>query len=274
MKNSEVAHEWANLSSRNHKAGNMYHEGTKLYSYGYHYLLGNLFPEKGVALINSRGYSTTTAAHKHHAIRALSGGWKIIMVPAPAAENKADHANNTAYFIKRREEIIDQMKRARNLGGYLLEYNNLKINYNTYCRAFSYKAPVLPGITETEHAIYAARAKRYETQTEARQEAKRAKRAAAEAKALDEWRQGKNSRAFYYSALALRLSADKKYIETSRGAKVGLIAARKLYEAWKAGENVTGRHIDSFTIDTVTTGVITIGCHDIPVIEIEKIFNK
>jgi hypothetical protein len=50
-----------------------------------------------------------------------------------------------------------------------------------------------------------------------------------------------------------------------------VIEARKLYRALKAGLNVAGQHIGYYTVTRVTETEIIIGCHTIPLAEIERI---
>jgi hypothetical protein len=50
-----------------------------------------------------------------------------------------------------------------------------------------------------------------------------------------------------------------------------VIEARKLYRALKAGLNVAGQHIGYYTVTRVTETEIIIGCHTIPLSEVERI---
>jgi hypothetical protein len=61
----DVAHLWALKSQDRARCRNAFFEGTKIYSYGYHYLLGELIKYNGVdvALINIEYASRTTSKH-------------------------------------------------------------------------------------------------------------------------------------------------------------------------------------------------------------------
>ena len=59
--NSELVHTFAQRSQEEGRtpSGGMFFEGDKIYSYGYHYLLGKFIDEKTI-IINDRGYSSST----------------------------------------------------------------------------------------------------------------------------------------------------------------------------------------------------------------------
>ncbi len=72
-------------------------------------------------------------------------------------------------------------------------------------------------------------------------------------------------------ALRLRLDEGEQVIETTRGARVGLAPARLVYREYKAGRDVAGINLDGFTIRTVTAEQAKIGCHEVPMAEIERL---
>ena len=62
--NSDLVHTFAQQSQEEGRTSNggMFFYGTKIYSYGYHYLLGEFLDSKTI-LINDRGYSSSTGKH-------------------------------------------------------------------------------------------------------------------------------------------------------------------------------------------------------------------
>jgi hypothetical protein len=68
-----TAHVWAQQSQPSGRSSDrrMYFEGSNLYSYGPHFVLGHITPD-GTALLNSNGYSSSTGKHKFLAARAVS----------------------------------------------------------------------------------------------------------------------------------------------------------------------------------------------------------
>lgn len=70
MNNRTVATQWVNNQSQNYAGSNLFSEGNKIYSYGYHFLIAEIVKDKE-ANFNSRKYSHTTARHKSHVKQAL-----------------------------------------------------------------------------------------------------------------------------------------------------------------------------------------------------------
>jgi hypothetical protein len=72
--NGMTCHVWANQSQLEGRSsnGNISFHGRSLYSYGTHYLLGFIMPDR-VAFLNSHNYSITTSKHQTYASRAVSG---------------------------------------------------------------------------------------------------------------------------------------------------------------------------------------------------------
>lgn len=60
-------------------------------------------------------------------------------------------------------------------------------------------------------------------------------------------------------------------VQTSHGAQVPVIEARKLYRALKAGVNVVGQRVGYFMVNRVSEHEVVIGCHTIPLSEVERI---
>ena len=50
-----------------------------------------------------------------------------------------------------------------------------------------------------------------------------------------------------------------------------MIEARKLYRALKAGVNVVGQQVGYYRVSHVTDQELIVGCHKIPLTEIERI---
>ena len=280
MNNKEVAHLWANLSTANKKGSHFYFEGVRLYSYGAHFLLGKLFPssDKGeIALINYRQYSATTAKHKSYALRALySTEWQIIQVPRPEAESALDHAENLAYLAREYQKTVDAMPASRTRLGYLLDReSDLSGQYQAYITRFEVKdAPALVALSQLKRAEYSAKAERQREEAHAREVKRNDARALAEAVNLELWRKGENNQSFYNSDIALRLSKDGEYIETSRGARVERKDGIRLFNAYEQGQNIAGARVGDYTVKVASAQGVTIGCHYLKAEEIKVFFNN
>lgn len=286
MNNSQVCHKWANGADRA-KGSNLFSEGPRLYSYGYHYLLGNIFPPKGkkynpqlcksgLVLINSRYCSNSTARHKRHALNAIRPGYDVVFVPNPAPELKDQHNSDMEYLTAELAAAYKKIFTARDPEAYLTAYKHAGIQFDLYNNYFRLRRKLPLKYFLTEDQLSAARQKSaaYDDKRRAAEEAANARHAAKEAAALIEWRAGLNSFIFYYSPIALRLSADKTRIQTSRGAEVSLKIAKIVYDKWIVGQDITGADVCGFTVNSVSDQIIRIGCHDIPVEEIKKLFES
>jgi len=275
MNNALLAHAWANQTREKAKGNNFYFEGTKIYSYGEHYLLGNLFPEQKIALINSRGYSSTTGKHTRHALNALSSQWTIIRTPRPEADNMNAHQENAAYLAELIQKSLKDIKTARvRLGQILDNLDTQRANLKLYARSFKIKAGIIPGLSSKQKTKYVALAREYITRAEASAIKRQERTKAAEALELESWRNHNSTKRYFYNSdIALRMSADGKRIETSRGAEVGILTAREVYKRYKAGEALKGAKLNGFTIDSIDFESVVIGCHIIPLTEIEKIME-
>ena len=96
---SDVCHVWAQQSQKAGRANNIFFENSIIYSYGYHYKMAKIHDTNGdIVLINSRGYSSSTAKHTTYVIRAISH-LKSLYCPVVDPQNEADHAENVKYFL-------------------------------------------------------------------------------------------------------------------------------------------------------------------------------
>ena len=73
----------------------------------------------------------------------------------------------------------------------------------------------------------------------------------------------------WFSQTRVRLSSDKKQVETSQGACVSVKAAHVLYKMILAGKPVHGHVIDGYTVIGYN-GALKIGCHEILRNEIDR----
>lgn len=71
----QMAPLWAGQLQSDARCKNSFFEGSKIWSYGKHYLLGELVQYRGatVALVNDEKYSKTTSSHTHSVISAAEG---------------------------------------------------------------------------------------------------------------------------------------------------------------------------------------------------------
>lgn len=304
MNNRQVAHAWANGTRQSGRGSHFYFEGASIYSYGPHFEIARIISQptadvRGVVLFTTRDYNTTTAQHKARALAAIdSVHYRLFYVPRLDVRGDA-----SGFKIGRKERSTHH---GENVAALAHEYHKARalvltcrvgIDYKlnraieardkatAYVSIFSKELKksdrnIIAAIdagpmfnNTEENKINAKRAKAAEADAaEARrQEAAKAEAAAKAAEALPHWRNGgPNAYGFHVLPVALRLSSDGAKIETSHGADVPLNEARALYTQLKNGYYL-GEKIGGFPIHGETGGILKIGCHNIPLSEVEAL---
>lgn len=74
--------------------------------------------------------------------------------------------------------------------------------------------------------------------------------------------------------IMLRLKpSDKSIVETSHGAEVSLKLALAFYTRLMSGDARQGQHVGAFEFEGVNSGIVKIGCHDIPLSEMKRLYE-
>ena len=262
--NRELTHVYAQQSQHYGRSANMFFEGTELYSYGRHYLLAE-FIDNETVLINNTGYSNTTSKHISLAISATSHKRQFFIT-----ETDLNEVHNTI------TSYLQKLPRAReNKEYYLKQILKLFRSLNNYLEYTETKAKVskLPKYKEIETIV-----QRLETEKETilKEVAELNKRKAQREKEKQKeqiklWR---NHEIRYINKSAkslLRLSLDKKQIETSGGVNIETKKAKVLYKLIEAGKDIKGFKLDYYTVLGIKDNILKIGCHNIPLKEVETI---
>ena len=269
----EVCHIWAQQKQSEGKASRIFFEDKSIYSYGRHFEMAR-FIGANTVFITTRKYSVTTAKHLSLVRRAVSHK-TVFEVPS-----FTDHAENVQHYIELARESFDKAKRARTpppppLG---VAKNTVTV-LREYLEQFPTPIPESHAElwTALDHGTYLdgeVQAQLLKKEREARKAELDSQRLAREAREreeqelLEKWIAGEIGYGFFS---AMRLRVRENEVETTHGAKVPLIEARKLYRALKAGINVAGQHIGHYTVTRLDQEEIIIGCHRIPLAEIERI---
>jgi hypothetical protein len=103
-------------------------------------------------------------------------------------------------------------------------------------------------------------------------EAELKQRALEKTETLTRWRNHEYHYPIYDCPVMLRIKGDT--IETSHGANVPLTEAQALFKRLQAGEDIRNATIGGFTVSEVTNDTINIGCHRIPLSEVNRLFNQ
>ena len=262
--NRELTHVYAQQSQHYGRSSNMFFEGTELYSYGKHYLLAE-FIDNQTVLINDTGYSNTTSKHISLAISATSHKRQFFIT-----ETDLNEVHNTI------TSYLQKLPRARvNKEYYLKVILKLFKSLNEYLEYTETKTKVskLPKYKEIKTIV-----QRLETEKETilKEVAELNKRKAQREKEkqkeqIELWR---NHEIRYINKSAkslLRLSLDKKQIETSGGVNIETKKAKVLYKLIEAGKDIKGFKLDYYTVLGIKDNILKIGCHNIPLKEVNTI---
>jgi len=281
---SEVCHVWAQQKQSEGKASRIFFEDKSIYSYGRHFEMAR-FIDANTVFVTTRGYSVSTAQHLSLVRRAVTHK-TVFQVPS-----FTDHAENVRHYIELARGYFDKAKRARTSTTYLLGVaKNTVTVLREYLEQFPTPIPdshaelwttlnqgtYLDGEVQAQLLKKEREARKAELESQrlrrkAELESQRLRREAQEREEqerLEKWINGEPGYG-YFQAMRLRVREDQ--VETTHGAKVPVIEARKLYRALKAGVNVAGQHIGHYTVTRLDKEEIVIGCHNIPLAEIERI---
>lgn len=274
MNNNQLAHIWANQTKENGKGNNMFFEGKKIYSYGTHYQIAELFEVKGktVVFVNSNGYSNTTAKHTSIVCQACS---HLEQFHIPFMKDFYSYSyRSKQYFEPNKQSIADfllqivnnhiyEQKQARTNGRYVEAAKREYRKYESFCNLFDLD-PVKVDFSEVEEIAQKCVLRYEET------EKKKAERAAkADAEKLQKWLTGEYNGTLYNIPVHFRIKNGK--VQTTKGAYVSLEAAKRLYQMQKKGMDILGEKIDGFTVTKNDGNTVTISCHKIQM-EIADIF--
>lgn len=269
----EVCHVWAQQTQSEGKAGNIFFEGKSIYSYGRHFEAAR-FVDRETVLLNSYRYSVSTAQHLS-LIRQAVRHKQVFTVPS-----MTDHRANVTYLIEQARDHFDKAKRARKRAEWEMGYGRATVQ-TTRDYITKLRVSVPDSHVELWQALHTDTYLNSEVQAELLAKARaaqaaereatkqaRIKREAEEAAQLAKWVAGELSYG-RFSAMRLRVKDDE--VQTTHGARVPVSEARKLYRALKAGVSVEGQQVGYYRVTRVTDSELVIGCHNIPLSEVERI---
>jgi hypothetical protein len=284
VNNRQVCHLWANQSQSHARGPSIFFNDSRIYSYGHHYLMGMIHKVKHgnkIALINSRGYSVTTAKHTSYAWSALHGNVAGFSCSNPEdlklAVKEQDIAIKTQIESSlRRMKVTDKdsitwelrnireaLNKANNLRAYLGRAKiKVKESDLAKVRAHLEKRLARYGELNTPAMIAARNAEAIQ-----RDLIEAEKRRLELSLQIERFRIGEVS---YVPGLKFEiLRVRNGVIQTSAGAEVPLEDGKRLFKLIQAnpdaelkGYRVGGFNLESI-VQTDTDKVIKIGCHHI-----------
>lgn len=289
----EVSHIWAQQNQeRGWCAGKrVFFEGTDLYSYGHHYLLGRIYTKRDgtkYALINSTHASVTTSTHQGAAEGAVRGLMPFFCVPNPGSLKALENiqhfeeiAVNALMGIFTRNSLYcydgNPSKEAdKDVKGLLKTIEE--------CNEF-FKLAGAKQIKLDDDTLSVFRAKSFELLKKGAEKTSvaREKSRLEEVARLNEyndklnlWVAGADVQLPYlwHSDVDTKIRVKDDSVETTRGASVPLEHAVRLIRKLVAGSVRKGERVGEYTFEKLNKGIVKIGCHEISLDHAKDVLGK
>lgn len=295
----ELCHRWAHDHSVNlrNKQGNVFSEGMKIFSYGYHFPMAKKVPGRDGRigfLVNPNTYSNTTNRHQSDVKSAITGVGPRFDIPVDLWRSvhwRCHGEDIRQYYISRLNECIFEMNNKR-MGWWrrnqaVIRARDLHETFYEMSKFYSFRIRrVLPEVEEpdlTESKI------KYDTRREANEIARRKrwkewdtqyakKRLKSKIRERElretledriaKWKHGGRCSTELFPGVMLRINGDK--IETTLGARVTIAEAidfleHELPKAIKnRGQEMWDMRVGIYRGVTAKEEHLKIGCHRIP----------
>ena len=260
---SDVIHLFAQRTQEHAKCANVFFFFDKIYSYGYHYLMGEFITNKNgdlAIMINNSGYSVTTAKH-------------VAYLSAATRQYKQFYTMycDSVQVLRQLESLLQKLGNAKKPQKYISEALNILDHFNEFLTWSgkpydSFSQENLKKIRKIEKIFKASPGKESAEQY--------AKKKAAAKKAADKKDFLKSLQKFqnfeinyiYHNSFNkedfLRINKQNGNVETSQGVKVPIKEAQTLYKMIKAGKDIKGFKISNYTVISLN-GTLQVGCHRI-----------
>ena len=258
---TDVIHLFAQRCQDYAKCTNVFFDGDKIYSYGYHYLMGEFITNKKgdlAIMINNTGYSITTAKHIAH-LSAATRQYKQFFT----------RYCDSMQVLQKLESLLQKLGNAKKPQKYINEASNILDHFNEFLNWYgkpydSFSKENLKKIRKIEKLFEASPGKESAEQYAKKKAA--AQKASDKKDFLKSLQKFKNFEINYISHNSfnkedfLRINKQSGNIETSQGVKVPIKEAQTLYKMIKAGKDIKGFKISNYTVISLN-GTLKIGCH-------------
>lgn len=293
--NSELSHIWANQTQSHGKGSNMFFEHETIYSYGYHFKIAQYVTNKDgqkCIFLNSRSYSNSTNKQQSLVFRSIPPNvqfYRVVSFINDMEFQKVAHRENLTHYINEAEKLQQLTIKANKLKMGYLNQLDIQIDiFNKYVLFFGlhdleqFTSNCLHGLSLKErYEIVTAWAKEYTNSEELKkwQIKDKEKQRQAEIKAKEEAKEKiELFRQFKISAIyanlghyLLRYNKETDNIETSGGVKMSKDLFLSAYQRLINNELLRGQHVDRYTFNGVDGDIVSVGCHKIPMTEINSI---
>ncbi len=265
--NYDCVHTFAQRTQNNGRTSNnnIFFEGDKIYSYGYHYELGRFLDDKTI-LINNEGYSVTTGKH----IRLLMGAtsqYKQYYKTKTDIDIVYRHTMYLKYWLAKARKPEIYISQIYSLWNSFNEYINER-KRNELRKEEKYKELLL--FVDSLQEETSIEDLRNWAKEETRKKKDKEKKQLTES--LAKFKEYKKDYFRIGDKDYLRLSKCAKFVETSQGVKINVNEAKRYLKLLKSGAIMRGAKIGNYTTISFDK-LLRIGCHNISKEEIQHISN-
>lgn len=256
-------HVYAQQSQVNGRASNVFFEGTKIYSYGRHYLLAEIVTVNGsqFIVINDRGYSVTTSKHISQITQATRQYKQYFTSNIDLQQVRSIILDNYSKLLKAKKpelyigQIINKFDSL--ISSPLFTVNDRK------SVEFKEIQKIYKGVN-TPEAINKAKEALKAKELKAKKEATKKLKTDLVKFYNYEIDYIKNDEDF------LRLSKEGQKVETSQGVEVAVNEAQILYKMILSNKDIKGHRIGNYTVISIN-GTLKVGCHNINIDSMHKL---
>lgn len=254
----DCIHEYAQQTNTHGECSNVFFNGSKIYSYGYHYLLGEFINPETI-VINDKGYSNTTRKHIGELFSATRQ-YKQYFTSDIDLDLVYSAINSLVARLpkaRKKDEIsMAIINKFEKLRSFLIEFNKVNERFDEKYKSIE--------------AVYINLLERKNEFLENLKEIELAKAKKIKAEYLSDVSKFRNYEiASIYSRATsldvLRLSKCGEYVETSQQVKIPINSAKALYSAIVNNIDIVGYRIEQYKVNKIVGNKVFIGCH---------IFNK
>lgn len=271
--NSAVTHLFAQQTQSEGRSSNIFFNGKKIYSYGYHYLLGEFIENKKkqkAILINDKGYSSTTSTHISD-LKQATRQYKQFFETESNVDCvlKSIESNVNKLITARKKElyIIPSQKLFESLNEFIKwQDNKITLKTEQYKKIVKLMK-VINGDNLTEYLEKESK----RIKSEAKKEAKKQLQKLNEN--IEKFYNYDTDRVYNNNQDYVRISTDGENVETSQNVKVSRKEAKVLYNLITNKKDIKGFVIGGYTVISIN-GTLTIGCHQININSINRIGNQ
>lgn len=277
---SQVCHAFNLQDQSEGRSGSIFFYENKIYSYGYHYLLGE-FIQPNLILINNKGYSNSTSKHIGILTQATRDKDQIftthieinlVLNELESLYKKLLKARKPRGYFNSLTRLITRFNRNLNrLGGFFVS-NNLNSEFtliplDKVCKDHKAKLDRINELEKLakqyqESETYKRKIERAKELEETKEQRQKEKREKQRAEQLENFYNYKVSRINWLEFDLLRLSKCGEYVETSQAVKIPIKEAQRYFKLFSSGAKLIGEKISQFT--TISNdNYLQIGCHKI-----------